>query len=666
MSDENQNNQSWGDPAAMRANAEFAKSFSTDMKDSALYTKGMADAMSKMAEKAGINDKTMASYLGAVQDITKEFRDHADLIEKINEGEVSLSDAKELQTKAQEKLDTLTTKSNKAKQAIAKAEKAGTLSTKKKNSLLKDILGTEKESLRLKENMSLATMQAAKGATAGSKAFGHMAATFGAMGWAKASGAAKAVAVGMRGAAIAGGGLALTIKWVSRALMKFALSNPYTAIALAILMALVAIKKFFSTLVAVNQEVTEIQRAFGVSKELATAIRKEYVHMAAAISQSGIEYKELLRAQGALQDSLGTSAKVIHQDILEGMAMMVERMHLSEQAAVAFGKAALANKQNVRDLTLQVMDNVLENQKNTGVMLQGKKIMEETAKVAGQLRGIYAANMDLISKSVIKAQMLGKSLGEVSKESKQMLDFQSSIEKEMEAELFLGKQLNLEKARLAALTGDYDTYMDEIVANAGDFHEFSKLNVMQQDKLAGALNMSSDALADMLLQRADLESLKEKAREEGREDLLRQYEQMSLNEEWAATVKKLKTMIINLVAGLEWLVGWIPGMMESVGDMSDSMMASHRAGTVEVVGEAESRDPMAYDKTERYDSLGRKIAEQYYPKDQHWFSGTIPDHSRNKKEDLKANINVTTRMSDMNYAGRTDIHTTRFSNQKRV
>jgi hypothetical protein len=73
---------------------------------------------------------------------------------------------------------------------------------------------------------------------------------------------------------------------------------------------------------------------------------------------------------------------------------------------------------------------------------------------------------------------------------------------------------------------------------------------------------------------------------------------------------------------------------------------------------------MAYDKVEKYDSLGRKVAQQFYPKDTHWFSGTMPDKgSKNQNQDLKANINVTTRMSDMNYEGRTSWHNTKFNNQ---
>ena len=55
-----------------------------------------------------------------------------------------------------------------------------------------------------------------------------------------------------------------------------------------------------------------------------------------------------------------------------------------------------------------------------------------------------------------------------------------------DAELLYGKQINLEKARLYALTGDYEGLTREINKNVGDFNDFSNMNVLQQEKLAQA------------------------------------------------------------------------------------------------------------------------------------------------------------------------------------
>ena len=87
-------------------------------------------------------------------------------------------------------------------------------------------------------------------------------------------------------------------------------------------------------------------------------------------------------------------------------------------------------------------------------------------------------------------------MGTIAGISSNLLNFHSSIEAELTAELFIGKQLNLEKARLAALTGDYKTLMEEINKNVGDFGDFTKLNVLQLDALAKSVGMTSDKLSD--------------------------------------------------------------------------------------------------------------------------------------------------------------------------
>ena len=53
-------------------------------------------------------------------------------------------------------------------------------------------------------------------------------------------------------------------------------------------------------------------------------------------------------------------------------------------------------------------------------------------------------------------------LEDVASAGKSLLNFEQSIEAELQAELLTGRQLNLERARLAALTGDYVTLTEEI------------------------------------------------------------------------------------------------------------------------------------------------------------------------------------------------------------
>ena len=89
-------------------------------------------------------------------------------------------------------------------------------------------------------------------------------------------------------------------------------------------------------------------------------------------------------------------------------------------------------------------------------------------------------------------------LQEVAAAGRSLLNFEESISNELNAELLLGKQINLERARLAALTGDYEELTREINKNIGDFGDFTQMNVLQQESLAKAVGMQADQLADIL------------------------------------------------------------------------------------------------------------------------------------------------------------------------
>ena len=131
----------------------------------------------------------------------------------------------------------------------------------------------------------------------------------------------------------------------------------------------------------------------------------------------------------------------------------------------------------------------------------------------------------------------------------QLLNFETSISNELEAELLIGKQINLERARLAALTGDYETLTKEINKNIGDFGDFTKMNVLQQEALAKSVGMTANELSDVLLKNENIEALAQEARLAGDEDLAKQLEARSAQEDFNDAVEKLKGIFTDIMGG---------------------------------------------------------------------------------------------------------------------
>ena len=103
-----------------------------------------------------------------------------------------------------------------------------------------------------------------------------------------------------------------------------------------------------------------------------------------------------------------------------------------------------------------------------------------------------------IGLAAIQAAKLGVNMSTVAGIAESLLDFESSITNEMEAEVLLGKNLNLDKARELSLAGDLEGLQKEILKNVGSEAEFNAMNVVQRQALAKSLGMNVADLGKMV------------------------------------------------------------------------------------------------------------------------------------------------------------------------
>ena len=86
-------------------------------------------------------------------------------------------------------------------------------------------------------------------------------------------------------------------------------------------------------------------------------------------------------------------------------------------------------------------------------------------------------------------------MDEIAAAAETHLDFESSIAKEIEAEMFLQKDLNLDKLRYAALTGDTAMAAREEERLIKENYKSLKGNVMAQQAFAAATGISMENLS---------------------------------------------------------------------------------------------------------------------------------------------------------------------------
>ena len=108
------------------------------------------------------------------------------------------------------------------------------------------------------------------------------------------------------------------------------------------------------------------------------------------------------------------------------------------------------------------------------------------------------------------AKKMGISFGDIAKIAEGILDIESSVEKQFEAQVLLGREVNLEKARYYALTGDTKKLTGEVLKQVGSQAQFEKMMPMQRQALADAIGVGVEQLGKMVSRQKEGLSVEEK------------------------------------------------------------------------------------------------------------------------------------------------------------
>lgn len=280
-----------------------------------------------------------------------------------------------------------------------------------------------------------------------------------------------------------------------------------------ITMAISAFKFLKDIAFSIDNKQTGIAKSMALSSSEAEYQYKQFKGIKNSSDSTFITTKRLIGAQKELSDVLGTTRGFTAQQ-LEDQVEMTRTMGLQADTAGRLQALSMSSSQSADDALSSILDQTVALQMQTGIQLDNRKVIEEVAKTDGQLAANYKNNPGLIAKAVTQVRKLGLSLSKAKDMSSKLLDFESSISAEMEAELLTGKNLNLDRARALALQGDSAGAAAEMLKQVGSLEEFQNMNVIQQQALAAAVGMTSDELANSLTEQSNLNKLGGQTRKE--------------------------------------------------------------------------------------------------------------------------------------------------------
>jgi hypothetical protein len=281
-----------------------------------------------------------------------------------------------------------------------------------------------------------------------------------------------------------------------------------------------------------------------------TADRLTYSLAASSVASNNINLnsKNAAEAIGQIAESTGYIAE-FSQDALETQIMLTKQFGLTGAEAARIYELSVLTGKSSSQVNDEMVGAFIATRNQLKVGVPFKATIAAAAKISGQLAANLQNNPALITKAVVQAAALGTTLEQTASQGEKLLDFSSSIESELKAELLTGKQLNLERARAAALAGDQVTLSQELAKNVGSLVDFERMNVLEQKALAEAVGLTSDQLADQLKKQQIAKETGKSIAEQNKEDLLNAQKRQNLQDIINAAVSKLSDILTVIASG---------------------------------------------------------------------------------------------------------------------
>ena len=245
----------------------------------------------------------------------------------------------------------------------------------------------------------------------------------------------------------------------------------------------------------ISTSVTETRKELGVTAKEAASIAVQQKAISLQAKLFGLESEDISNASAAIRENLGVSAQ--------------EATNLSldfARTAAATGQTAdqLTNTLTVLESISSASRDVLLNQLRVNAAIIGQAgvtpavVLQDIAQNTEFFAKFAKEGGDNILKAATFAKSLGSELGAVSGIAESLLDFESSIESQLEASLLLGRQINLDRARQLFFVGKTEQGLQEVLRQVGSEAEFTRLLPIQRQKLAESVGLNVEQLSRLV------------------------------------------------------------------------------------------------------------------------------------------------------------------------
>jgi len=362
------------------------------------------------------------------------------------------------------------------------------------------------------------------------------------------------------------------------------------------------LKFMFESMVENDKQITNIAHQLNISKEAAAEVftslhkmkeaGKEFGHVLAGNTLLEKDYLETLIKVNSL---LGMSVDLTEEQNKAFFKQLTDAqkfLKLSDDETKGLISLYAQTGEEIENIKLQILGATKEQKLLTGYQIDERKVLKDVLTTSNALKLSIKGGKDALIQATIEANKFGISLENIEKTAEGLLDFENSIANELEAELFLNRDINLERARAASLTNDTQTLMEEIGKQVKAFGPDFQKNVFAQQSFAKTLGLSVKEVGDMYTKYQELEQL--------------QSSQQKLSEKDLKILKekgKLSNDQLNLLRAGNMAAGDYLSLLKSAGFEGEDLQR--------ILGELSVSALEATDATQKWDEMLANVKESF-------------------------------------------------------
>lgn len=321
------------------------------------------------------------------------------------------------------------------------------------------------------------------------------------------------------------------------------------------LTSLVGLTKVVKAFTEINQATSELTRLLG--KDAVQNINK----FGTLTGNLNTNFKEVYELATQLTQELGVNAAVAFDSkLLIGASELRKLLGLTVEEAGAYAELTQITGGDIEDNISGIVDGVNNFNKLNRNAINHRTIMSDVAKTSKAVALNLGNSTQALAEANATARSMGLELSDLQKIAEGLLDFERTIEAELQAQLISGKQINLAKAAEYAMVDDLAGVGREVMNQEAVREAFATRNVIAQQSIADALNLSREELAKIAFSELRRQQYTDQQIQQSIGLTAEQFKQLSINERLENIMANLTEFAAEYGASIAIALGLFKGL----------------------------------------------------------------------------------------------------------